>query len=71
MHGANDCEVGVQQARRFADQLRAAGVDVTLQTYDGVGHNDNFWQSEAALTTVDAFLDAKLKAPPRRRATSR
>jgi acetyl esterase/lipase len=71
MHGNNDCEVGVQQALRFADQLRAAGVDVTLKTYDGVGHTDAFWQSEAALATVDSFLDSKLKAPPRRRAMGR
>jgi dipeptidyl aminopeptidase/acylaminoacyl peptidase len=71
MQGNADCEVGVQQATRFADALRAAGVDVTLRTYDGVGHNDAFWQSEAAFATVEAFLDAKLKAPPRRRATGR
>src|SRR5207302_1106841 len=71
MHGANDCEVGVEQARRFADQLRSAGVDATLKPYDGTGHDDAFWQSDAALATVESFLDAKLKAPPRRRAMGR
>jgi acetyl esterase/lipase len=71
LHGTNDCEVGVQQAVRFAEQLRAAGIDVTLKTYEGIGHADAFWQSEEALATVDAFLDAKLKAPPRRRAMGR
>lgn len=70
MHGANDCFVGARQSERLYDALRAAGVDATLRIVDGVGHDGEFWTSQA-FEDVQTFLDAKLSAKVRRRAVGR
>lgn len=38
MHGSEDREVPVEDARRFAEKIRAVGEQVRLKIYDGVGH---------------------------------
>jgi acetyl esterase/lipase len=71
IHADDDCEVGPAQAQSFARVLKAAKIDVTLKTIHNFGHLVPTSIAPAAtLTDVDAFLDAKLPAPPRRRSAS-
>jgi acetyl esterase/lipase len=66
VHGDADCNVSPQQAVNFANQLRAAGVDVKLVLGEGVtGAGSPYWWSrETPGLEVDAFLDRIFAAPP-------
>ncbi|HEX9982925.1 MAG TPA: Ig-like domain repeat protein [Thermoanaerobaculia bacterium] len=70
MHGANDCFVSARQSERLYEALRNAGVDATLRVVDGVGHDGEFWTSEA-FTEVQSFLETRLTGSSRRRAARR
>lgn len=69
MHGEADCTVPVQQSRRLAQALGSAGIAVTLRTYAGVGHDDPFWSSQAALREIESFLAGVAPKAVRRRVT--
>lgn len=70
MHGANDCFVSARQSERLHTALRSAGADATLRIIDGVGHDGQFWLSNA-FSDVQSFLDARLKPSTRRRTAGR
>jgi len=67
LQGTADRVVAAADTIGFADALRAAGGDVTLQLYDGEGHGG--WRPDAradAIARTFAFLQAHL-APTRGR----
>jgi predicted esterase len=70
MHGANDCFVSARQSERLHTALRNAGVDASLRIIDGVGHDGQFWLSDA-FSDVQSFLDARMKPSTRRRTAGR
>jgi dipeptidyl aminopeptidase/acylaminoacyl peptidase len=57
LHGAEDQNAPVEQARAFADVLQKAGVDSELHVFPGVNH-----QIPAAMrqTIINVFLERSL-----------
>ena len=61
MHGDKDPLVPLPQSQTFADALKAAGVDVTLQVLPGAGHGGPAFATPEVRQTVEAFFDKHLK----------
>jgi dipeptidyl aminopeptidase/acylaminoacyl peptidase len=57
LHGTDDRVVPIAQADALVDRLRAAGVPVEYQRYDGAGHGLRaIAHVEDALTRTESFL---------------
>ena len=55
-HGAADDLIPVDYARRTVDALRAAGYDVALREYEGVGHEVSGEMRRDALAAIDEAI---------------
>ncbi len=66
MHGTTDGAVPYEQSVLLRDKLQAAGVPVTLKTYEGAGHGGPEFNTPEALAMVREFFDRTLtrNAPP-------
>jgi dipeptidyl aminopeptidase/acylaminoacyl peptidase len=65
LQGTDDRVVPATDTIAFADTLRAAGGDVTLQLYEGEGHGG--WKPDAradAIGRIFAFLDSHTRGRP-------
>jgi predicted peptidase len=62
-HGSEDKSVSVEESRRMAAALRAAGADVQYTEYEGVGHNS--WDKAYAETKLTEWLFGQRRAPRR------
>ncbi len=61
LHGEDDSNCPVQQARDLAERLRAAGTPVTLKVFAGVGHGI---PSAKSRPFTDAFLADRARTDP-------
>jgi acetyl esterase/lipase len=61
MHGMNDCTVPTQQSKDLYSKLQENRVTSTLETIDGMGHDDKMMLgSQAIMEEIDSFLDSSL-----------
>ena len=61
MHGTKDALVPFAQSEEFADALRKAGVDVTLQEFPGAGHGGPAFSLPPVQKLIKTFFDKHLK----------
>lgn len=61
MHGTTDALVPFAQSVEFADALKAADVDVTLQRLPGSGHGGPAFNLPAVRELISKFMDKHLK----------
>lgn len=57
IHGTDDRQVGVGQARRLAEALEAAGQTYALRLYDGIGHKFPEEADRDALSAIFAWFE--------------
>jgi acetyl esterase/lipase len=69
VHGAEDCVVQPSQSVAFRDALRSGHVSATLMVIEEAGHQGP--GLDPADAQIDAFLDAILKSPAKRRSMGR
>lgn len=63
-HGTADALVPFAQSVEFADTLKKAGVDVTLQVFPGAGHGGPVFSLPAVQNLAKTFFDKHLKGEP-------
>ncbi len=61
LHGTRDALVPLAQSEEFADALKKAGVDVTLQKFPGSGHGGPAFRLPAVQKLIHNFFDKNLK----------
>lgn len=61
LHGTADVHVPFAQSVEFAEALKKAGVDVTLQKFPGGGHGGPAFGKPAVRELIKAFFDKNLK----------
>ncbi|MFC0211249.1 alpha/beta hydrolase family protein [Paenibacillus chartarius] len=61
VHGSADPQVGVEQARKLARALEAAGKEYAMELYDGLPHRFPKEEDERALDSVFGWIKGKLK----------
>jgi dipeptidyl aminopeptidase/acylaminoacyl peptidase len=62
VHGTNDPQVGVGQARKLAEALERAGKEYAMEMYDGLEHRFPKEEDERALDAIFDWIRQKLQA---------
>jgi acetyl esterase/lipase len=64
MHGTRDTLVPLDQSEWFAERLKAAGAEVTLDVLNGAGHGGKEFFAPEKLNRMKGFFDRHLKPAP-------
>jgi dienelactone hydrolase len=62
VHGTNDPQVGVGQARKLAEALERAGKEYAMELYEGLAHRFPKEEDERALDAIFDWIRQKLQA---------